>query len=251
MTATDAIAGGSSPGAGHSYYAMRTLRILEILAFASCTATQVAEIINVHPRTARRLLGQFVTEDWAIYDPTTKRYTLNAHLASVGVQSVAHSSLVQRGLPVLSALAGELRTRADLFVPSYGQVASIAHADARGEPAICVGHLMPNHCSAAGRVLLAFREAWRDRVLRGPIEARTARTAATRHELAAILARVRDRGWAFEDGENRDGEASIAAPIWSGRTVVAAIAVTLQGETDGVEAMPETVIRAANALGEV
>src|SRR5579875_2736845 len=70
-----------------------------------------------------------------------------------------------------------------------------------------VGLAVPLHCSALGKVLLAFGAA----VLPdGPLERRTARTITDRNELAAELARVRERGWAITDEELEPGLAAVA-----------------------------------------
>jgi DNA-binding IclR family transcriptional regulator len=194
------------------------------------------------------MLQQFVAEDWAIYDPAAHSYTLNAHLPSVGIQAVKHSAVVEQALPILANLAQELETGADLFVPSYNEVASIASADASGATKIHIGAVLPHHCSAAGRAILAFRDSWLEVTLAARLTSYTERTKTDPRDLSAELARVRARGWAMELGETRDDISGVAAPVWTGETVTAAIGVSVPGTFGDVRAVAESVSRAAETL---
>ena len=78
---------------------------------------------------------------------------------------------------------------------------------------------MPNHCSAAGKVFLAFGPAGPS----GPLEALTARTIVHPDQLARDLEQVRSRGFATIADELEMGLAAVAAPIRDGAgTVVGA-----------------------------
>ena len=82
-----------------------------------------------------------------------------------------------------------------------------------------VGLAVPLHCSALGKVLLAFGAA---AMPAEPFEVRTDRTITTRAALAAELAAVRERGYAVTDEELEPGLVAVAAPVFAGG--VAAIA---------------------------
>lgn len=87
-----------------------------------------------------------------------------------------------------------------------------------------VGSSVPLHCSALGKVLLAFGVA---EIPPGRLERRTPKTIATRAELVSELEQVRRRGFAVIRDELEEGLTAIAAPVRddAGR-VVAAISIT-------------------------
>lgn len=87
-----------------------------------------------------------------------------------------------------------------------------------------VGLAVPLHCSALGKVLLAFGAA---SLPAEPYEARTDRTITTRAALDAELTVVRDRGYAVTDEELEPGLVAVAAPVFAGGpAAIAAISVS-------------------------
>jgi len=90
-----------------------------------------------------------------------------------------------------------------------------------------VGLTVPLHCSALGKVLLAYGAA---ALPSGPLQARTDRTITIRAELEAELERVRERGHAVTDEELEPGLVAVAAPVFAGdATAIAAISVSAPG----------------------
>ena len=94
-----------------------------------------------------------------------------------------------------------------------------------------VGGRNPAHCTAVGKLLLAYAlpddaavTAWvGDRVL----ERRTDRTFTTAAELAGELRTVRARGWAADDQENEPGVTCVAVPAFLGSPSVPTGAVSV------------------------
>ena len=87
-----------------------------------------------------------------------------------------------------------------------------------------VGMSVPLHCSALGKVLLAYGAA---QLPGGPLVRRTDKTVTTDAALRAELAAVRTRGYAVTDEELEPGLIAVAAPIhgYDG-AVVAALSVS-------------------------
>lgn len=87
-----------------------------------------------------------------------------------------------------------------------------------------VGASVPFHCSALGKVLLAFGAA---EIPKGRLERRTPKTIANRADLVAELEQVRHRGYAVIRDELEEGLTAIAAPVreTDGR-VVGAVSIT-------------------------
>jgi IclR family transcriptional regulator, acetate operon repressor len=112
-----------------------------------------------------------------------------------------------------------------------------------------VGRAVPLHCSASGKVLLAYGAA---AVPAEPFEARTERTITSQSELETELALVRDRGYAVIDEELEPGLVAVAAPVFAGGPVaIAAISVSAPASRLGADQLPATAtqcVEVARAL---
>jgi len=114
-----------------------------------------------------------------------------------------------------------------------------------------VGRRVPYHCSANGKVLLAFLAPG---AVEGPLEALTSRTIVEPALLAAELRAVRRDGFATAVDELELGLSAVAAPVLdeSGHAV-AALSVsgpTLRLSPRRVAELRPIVIKQARALGE-
>jgi DNA-binding IclR family transcriptional regulator len=104
-----------------------------------------------------------------------------------------------------------------------------------------VGLSVPLHCSALGKVLLAFGAA---AMPAEPYEARTAHTITARIALDAELATVRERGYAVTHEELEPGLVAVAAPVFAGgNTAIAAISVSAPASRLTQDLVPATAAR--------
>ncbi|MEM2567492.1 MAG: IclR family transcriptional regulator C-terminal domain-containing protein, partial [Candidatus Bathyarchaeia archaeon] len=87
---------------------------------------------------------------------------------------------------------------------------------------------VPPHCTALGKVLLAYNpEVLEELLTRGPLPALTPNTITDPHLLRKELERVRQQGYALDWEEFHEGNICIAAPVFNYRGhVVAAISVS-------------------------
>ena len=137
----------------------------------------------------------------------------------------AEAGLVAVAQPFLDKLGKATGETINLGVTSHGMVEQIAQVDSTYMigGTNWVGLSVPLHCSALGKVLLAFGAAQ----LPKKLERRTERTITTEAALRADLATVRTRGYAVTEEELEPGLIAIAAPIhgYDG-AVVAALSVS-------------------------
>lgn len=132
------------------------------------------------------------------------------------------ASVADLAQDALQALAEASEETVNLAVPTAAGVEHLAQIDS---PHIIgagqwVGRRVEYHCTAIGKVFLAFGAA---RLPSGPLPRRAPGTLTDRAQLAAELERVRRAGWATACDELEPGLASIAAPVLarSGETVAA------------------------------
>ena len=86
-----------------------------------------------------------------------------------------------------------------------------------------VGLRTPVHCTADGKVLLAFGAAT---PLRAGLERRTERTIVDPAALERELGEVRARGFAVSEGEFEPGLVGVAAPVRQDGACVAALCIS-------------------------
>jgi IclR family acetate operon transcriptional repressor len=232
-----------------AFYVARTMQVLELLAFQSLSAPQVAATLQIHPRTARRVLVRLHDEGYLTRTDDAKRlYAPSMRVVALAGQITARAPLAVHGVPIVERLHDEVGARAHLVVPSYLSALCVVHADgvcaARAHPR----ELVPAHCSAGGKALLAWRQRWRDSVLSRRLERRTARTIVDAAALAREADATRTRGYAVEDGELEDGERGVAAPVFVGGEAVAALGVS--GPDVGIEDVAPRVAALAGELTE-
>jgi DNA-binding IclR family transcriptional regulator len=140
---------------------------------------------------------------------------------------VADADLVALAAETLAALAAASGETVNLAVPGPIAVEHLAQRDSRHfiGGTNWVGRSTPYHCSANGKVLLAFGAAT---LAAGPLERPTARTIVERAALQRELAAVRARGYATTVEELEPGLAAVSAPVRQADTgsVVAALSVS-------------------------
>jgi DNA-binding IclR family transcriptional regulator len=159
-------------------------------------------------------------------------------LASSGADGGQPGGTARAGGGGAGGAAGQATSRSgDMMVEQIAQVNSRYLIGGTN----WVGLAVPLHCSALGKVLLAFGAA---RLPAEPYEARTARTITTRFALDAELAAVRDRGYAVTDEELEPGLVAVAAPVFAGgRAAIAAISVSAPASRLTADLIPVTAAR--------
>jgi IclR family transcriptional regulator, acetate operon repressor len=155
--------------------------------------------------------------------------------------------LAQARMEALSAASGET---VNLAVPSPLGVEHLAQIESRhflgtGQ---WVGRRVPYHCTAVGKVLIAFGGADP-----GPLDPLTPATIVDRERLAAEIEQVRRDGFATAVDELEVGLSGLAAPVFgAGRKALAALSIsgpTLRLDAQHIEELHPTLIDQARALG--
>jgi DNA-binding IclR family transcriptional regulator len=238
-----------------AYYACRTLQALELLTFNDLSCPQVAAALQVHPRTARRLLIRLAADGYIEQTFDSRRcYRATLRLAALGCRVIAHAQLPRAAAPYVALLHSTTGTAAHLFIPSYDGVACAVHCDGactEGPPAPALRELLPAHATAPGKLLLAFRQRWRDSILARPLRRYTDATMTTREEVERSATEIRARGYAIEKDEHRRAMLAIAAPVFVGGDVPAALALSTPQRGAGkhlVDWLVDSVVTTSVAL---
>ncbi|WP_410565348.1 IclR family transcriptional regulator [Amycolatopsis sp. cmx-4-61] len=204
----------------------RAAAILRLLARGSgrLGVGEIAESLELAKGTAHGILRTLQGVGFVEQDRDTGKYQLGAALLHLGTSYLDVNELRSRAINWADALAARSGEAVRIGAPLEGRVLVVHHVFRPDDSlqTLDVGTLLPLHATALGKVLLAY-----DTTLKAVPEPYTRRTLVTQTAIKRACAKVREAGWAAENGEMVAGEAGIAAPIRGhGGIVVGAIGVS-------------------------
>lgn len=232
---------------------MKALLLLDAFRGAGPTVgvSEIARRAGVSKSTAFRLLAHLERGGYVERHGTD--YCLGRHLFELG-NSVP--ICLPHGLrDVAAPLLGQLFTRTQkvvhLAVLDGTDVVYVEKLHGPGAVAVSttVGGRMPAACSSLGKAILAFSD--RDtigRVLKTGLTRRTAYSVADPVRLLQELARVREKGVAFDREEVQLGLVCVAAPVIKDGRAIAAVSVSAQALGFNPASIAPEVHRTAGAI---
>lgn len=233
---------------GDSWHVARTMRALELLAISPLSAPQLADVVDSHPRTMRRVLERLVVEGYLQRSGDMRRiYSPTMRLVALAAQVLEHAPVARRGRPYIELLHERTGAAAHLMAPSYGSVVCVCHAALGSQDEHPhLRELVPAHATAAGKVLLAHRERWRISLMAAGLASFTDRTITDSARFEDEMDQIRADRHAIEDGEYQAGIRAVAAPVTSGGEVVAAVSAS--AKRMDIDTVLPHVLRAARDL---
>jgi DNA-binding IclR family transcriptional regulator len=226
------------------------LRVLE--SEEPVALTELASASGIPKSTASRLLGALERRGLVEQDGTRGRLRPGPAILRVAERGMLQRSLVELAGDSLDALSEASGETINLAVAGRAGVEHVAQVESRhflgaGQ---WLGRAVDYHCSANGRVFLAFGRA---PLPQPPLTAYTERTITEPASLRDELARVRHEGFARAVDELELGLAAIAAPVRGERgDVVAALSIsgpTLRMTPERINELREVLIEQGLALG--
>jgi DNA-binding IclR family transcriptional regulator len=204
----------------------RAAAILKLLARGSgrLGVGEIAESLELAKGTAHGILRTLQGVGFVEQDHDTGKYQLGATLLHLGTSYLDVNELRSRAINWADALASRSGEAVRIGSPLEGRVLVVHHVFRPDDSlqTLDVGTLLPLHATSLGKVLLAY-----DTTLKATPDSYTRRTLVTQSAIKRECAKVREAGWAAENGEMISGEAGIAAPIRGhGGIVVGAIGVS-------------------------
>jgi len=194
----------------------------------------------LHDGWATRTEGRLRT-----YEPTLRIVALAAQLAE-------RSPLARAAQPVVTRLYEETGAVTHLAVPSYRSTLCLVHRAAEVDARPRLRELVPAHATAGGKLLLAYRDAWRESVLESPLERLTDLTVTDAAALRTEGATVVERGFAVEVGELEADSWSLAVGVRDAEgSVVSALACSGTGAFGDATERERLVDRLTTAADEI
>jgi IclR family pca regulon transcriptional regulator len=242
------VTNAATPPASDQYVQSLARGLAVIRAFDTdhpmMTLTEVAARTNLTRATARRFLHTLVELGYVRTDG--KAFALTAQVLQLGYAYLSGLSLPQIAQPHLEELSLKLGESTSAAVLDGTDIAYIARVSTRRimNVGITVGTRFPAYATSMGRVLLAALSPakLKEYLATAEIKPLTPRAVATKQELLAVLETVRAQGWCLLDQELEVGLMSVAAPVYDGSRVVAAVNVSLQAQAVAAQPDPDAYL---------
>lgn len=226
MTSTSVIENpGSAQGGTQAVDRAAALLTLVVEAEVAVTFGELSEAAGLARSTTSRLLAA-LERTRLVERVGTGEYIGGPLFALYAARHDRNAELARLAGPMMVKIGLDTGETVHVAVNSGGRVSHIAQVDstfllgARDWTDVEV----PPHCSALGKVLLAWNVL---ELPEGPLERVTDRTLRSRSALGADLADARDRGFAVTHDELEVGLSGVAAPVFGpDATVVATVGIS-------------------------
>lgn len=250
--------------AEHTKSVDKALSILGCFTPAS-PALRVKELVSatgLSQSTVSRLLSTMLDMGYVIRDNQSGAYSLGLKAVALAGVALGSNEIYRAAYPHICELQEKSGYNTSLGVLQGHEVfflASVGHQYLY-ELNTPIGSSRPLHCTAIGKVLLAYLgENQTRRILPGDqLQKYTASTIINREQLISELNRIRFRGWAADNAEMIPDKYCLAAPLFdrSGKCC-AAISISggrkdraaLAGEEKTLAVLLGTASRISSALG--
>ncbi len=189
------------------------------------SVTEIAERLGIHRSTASRLVSTLRARGFLERTQVGDLVQLGPEVARLGRVTLASRELATLAQPLMERLASETGETVTLAVVAGDEALTVAQAGGAHfvSSGKWVGLRTPIHCTADGKVLLAFAAVTTGR---GRLERCTDRTIVDPAALERELDDVRARGFALSEGEFEPGLVGLAAPVWQDGSCIAALCVS-------------------------
>ncbi len=221
---------------------------------AELGVSEIAQVTGLHKATAHRLLMTLLNAGFLDRTSDGERFRLGLRLMEMGLGALRGLDFRRAAFPYMQQLVDRFQETCTLSVFDRGRMlyVEVVHSQHSLTIAARVGRHLPVHCTASGKVMLAFLPpAVAEPVVNAPLALHTEKTITSPDQLREELKLVRQRGYAIADEEFEMGIWAIAAPIrdFSG-AVVAAMSIAFPTSRLNAERTPEiaqVLVEAANA----
>jgi IclR family transcriptional regulator, KDG regulon repressor len=205
----------------------RGLMVLEKLAEApdGLSITELAETFKVDKGSMSRVLQTLSKYGYAEKDERTRKYISGPQIVRLSRALLKGMELRETAKPYLQELVDQTGECAHLAILAKGEALYIDQAESPSALRVTtgVGTLGPLHCTALGKVLLAYT----DYPIPDTLQSFTFRTITDPSALQLHIEQVKNQGYAMDDEEYNPGVRCIAVPVLDYRDrCIAAIGIS-------------------------
>lgn len=207
--------------------------------------TTLAQRLGLAKSTVHRLASTLTSAGFLEQNGQNGRYRLGVALFELGALVRRRMDVANEARPHLRELLEKTGETVQLGIVDHYSVLYVYEMESRRaiRMAAAVGARAPLHCTAVGKVLLAFQPAdyIKDTLARG-LTAFTEKTVTRREAVLELLDEARSRDYAIDDEESEVGLRAIAAPVRNHNgMVIAALGVAAPVQRMNKKVMQTTV----------
>jgi IclR family transcriptional regulator, KDG regulon repressor len=191
--------------------------------------TELSKRLKLHKNNVFRLLATLEARGYIEQNKATENYRLGVSCLRIGQRFVAQMGLLRQARPVMGQVAKVSRETTFIAVLRNSTVVPLDAVEAEQAVRLVsrVGDSMPLHCTAPGKLYLAFADDELRGALPESLPKFTDKTIVDRHQLTQQLKKIAENGFALDLGEHVDDVRAVAVPIRDyTRAVVGSLAVS-------------------------
>ena len=217
--------------------------------------TTLASRLRLAKSTVHRLAATLTSAGFLEQNSETGKYRLGVALFELGALVRRRMDVANEARPKLRELLEKTGETVQLGIVDHYSVLYVYEMESPRaiRMAAAVGGRAPLHCTAVGKVLLAFQPPdYVKQVIERGLNAYTAKTLTKRDAVVGMLEEVRLREHAIDDEESEGGLRAVAAPVRNhSGAVIAALGVAAPVQRMSKKVMHTcvpSVIETANAV---
>jgi len=191
--------------------------------------TELSKRLKLHKNNVFRLLATLEARGYIEQNKATENYRLGIRCLRLGQRFVMQTGLLRQARPVMTQVAKAANETAFITVLRDGNAIALDAVEAEQPIRVVsrVGDPLPLHCTAVGKMHMAFGDAELWNGLPEALPKFTDRTVIDRHLLTQQLKKITENGYAVDIGEYIEDVRSVAVPIRDyTRAVVGGLAVS-------------------------
>jgi DNA-binding IclR family transcriptional regulator len=217
--------------------------------------SEIAQATGLHKATTHRILKTLLNCGFVDRTADGGKYRLGLGMIGLGLGVLNRLDFRQEALSQMEQLVERFQEACDLGIFDRGQVLEleVVHGKYALTVAARVGRHLPAHCTAGGKVLLAFLPPEVvEPVLSAPLAAYTGNTITSPARLRGELEVVRQQGYGLDNEEFEVGICAVGVPIRDIEgNVIAQMSIlgpTSRLTTERIPEITQALVEAASAI---
>jgi IclR family KDG regulon transcriptional repressor len=177
--------------------------------------TELSKRLKLHKNNVFRLLATLEARGYIEQNKATENYRLGIRCLRIGQRFVNQMGLLRQARPVMQQIAKSSRETAFIAVMRNATVVPLDGVETEQPVRLVsrIGDLLPLHCTAAGKLHLAFGDEELRASLPEALQRYTERTLTDTSALLQQLKKVAENGYAVDFGEHIEDVRSVAVPV--------------------------------------
>jgi IclR family KDG regulon transcriptional repressor len=178
--------------------------------------TELSKKLKLHKNNVFRLLATLEARGYIEQNKATENYRLGLHCLQLGQNYVQRMGLLLQAKTILDELVKNSKESSFVAVRRGTSIIPLDFAETQNAVRVVslLGVALPLHCTAAGKIYLAFdsEKGWNQNLTESLVRY-TDKTIIDRRLLVDQLKEINGNGYAFEQEEFMEDVVSIAVPV--------------------------------------